>query len=262
MKKVLSLALLTAIIATMALTVGVGAQSDPGAVVAAFEKAFNDGNVAAALDTFAAEPVVRTPADVYPSRGLVESWLNARILVDKVKYNLEGQRTVSGNKVNWEIKPSTGSNLLAEAEVEGGKIKSLTLRNKPAATPAPTGAAGAAGAAGTPAAGAAAGAAQTTPAATTGAAAGAAQTTPAATTGATTGAAGAAQTTPAATTGATGAAQTTPSTAANVAQATPAATPSALPSTGQGGVSSMMWLVLAGLLLAGLGVTLLRKSMA
>ena len=93
---------------------------------------------------------MRTPADVYTSPGLIQSWLDARINVDKVKYELvAGSLKVDGNKVSWEIKPSAGSNLLAEATVENGKITSMALKTKPTPTAVPAAAAAAAPAAAT-----------------------------------------------------------------------------------------------------------------
>lgn len=117
----------------------------PEQVVTAFNTAFNGGKYTDALALFADTAVIRTPADVYVGKGLAQSWLEARIDIDKVKYDMvAGSLKVDGNKVTWQIKPSTGSNLLAEATVENGKITSLVFKNPPAPTAAPAAAAAAA----------------------------------------------------------------------------------------------------------------------
>lgn len=153
MKKLVVL-LAVAVLAVLALTPAAFAQgTGPEQVITAFNTAFNGGKMTDALALFADTAVVRTPADVYTGKGLIQSWLEARIDTEKVKYDpVAGSLKVDGNKVTWQIKPSTGSNLLAEATVENGKITSLVLKNPPAPTAAPTAAAAAA----TPAAGAAA----------------------------------------------------------------------------------------------------------
>ncbi len=150
MKKLVVLLALV-LLAALALTPAAFAQATgPEQVVTAFNTAFNGGKPADALALFAPTAVVRTPADVYTSPGLIQSWLDARINVDKVKYELvAGSLKVDGNKVSWEIKPSAGSNLLAEATVENGKITSMALKTKPTPTAVPAAAAAAAPAAAT-----------------------------------------------------------------------------------------------------------------
>lgn len=150
MKKLVVLLALV-LLAALALTPAAFAQATgPEQVVTAFNTAFNGGKPADALALFATTAVVRTPADVYTSPGLIQSWLDARINVDKVKYELvAGSLKVDGNKVSWEIKPSAGSNLLAEATVENGKITSMALKTKPTPTAVPAAAAAAAPAAAT-----------------------------------------------------------------------------------------------------------------
>lgn len=162
MKKLVVL-LAVVLLAALALAPGALAQAaTPEQVVNNFNTAFNGGNVANALALFADNAVIRTPSDVYPTRGLVESWLRARIEVDKVKYEpVAGSMTTAGNKVTWQFKPTTGANQIAEATVENGKITSLTIRNVPVATAVPAAAAPAAQATAAPAAGAAATAAPT-----------------------------------------------------------------------------------------------------
>lgn len=124
----------------------------PAAVVQTFETAFNNANVDAALDTFADNATLRpSSGDVYSGKGLIRSWITARTQVDKIRYDKVGDYKVDGNKVSWEVKPSTGANLLANATVENGKITLLTYAQPPAATATPA----AAAAQGTPAAGAA-----------------------------------------------------------------------------------------------------------
>lgn len=145
MKKLVVLLALV-LLAVLAVTPAAFAQATgPEQVITAFNTAFNGGKWQDALALFSDTAVVRTPADVYVGKGLAQSWLEARIDVDKVKYDLvAGSLKVDGNKVTWEIKPSTGSNLLAEATVENGKITSLVLKTKPTPTAVPAAAAAAA----------------------------------------------------------------------------------------------------------------------
>lgn len=148
MKKLVVL-LAIILLALLAFAPAAAAQgTGPEQVVTAFITAFNGGKYTDALALFADTATVRTPADVYVGKGLAQSWLEARIDVDKVKYDLvAGSLKVDGNKVTWQIKPSSGSNLLAEATIENGKITSLVLKNPPAPTAAPAAAAAAAPAA-------------------------------------------------------------------------------------------------------------------
>lgn len=148
MKKLVVL-LAIILLALLAFAPAASAQgTGPEQVVTAFITAFNGGKYTDALALFADTATVRTPADVYVGKGLAQSWLEARIDVDKVKYELvAGSLKVDGNKVTWQIKPSSGSNLLAEATIENGKITSLVLKNPPAPTAAPAAAAAAAPAA-------------------------------------------------------------------------------------------------------------------
>lgn len=210
-----------AVIALLALSPAVNAQGTPQATVDAFLNAFNSGNVDQALAAFSDDATVVTPSDVYPGKGLVKSWIQARVAVDKIKWDRVGTPTVSGNKVTFEVKPTTGANQQVTATVDNNKITRMEIKAAPA--PAPAAAAqGTPGAAGTPAAGAAAGAAQTTSG------------TPAA------GAAGAVATPrPAATT----------------------TTPSALPTTGQSDpFFTMLWVIIVGLFAIGLGLALNRQA--
>lgn len=158
-QKVLAVLGMLVIAALLVVVPAVVAQTDVPAPVAAFNTAFNAGNVDAALATFTPDAVVTPPSgDYLNTSGLIKSWLQASANAKLTYTPVAGSVKTSGDTVTWEAKPSTGANQLVTAKIASNKIASLTFKAAP--VPTPTGAAAsAAGAAGTPAAASAAAAA-------------------------------------------------------------------------------------------------------
>ncbi|MFN8483085.1 MAG: nuclear transport factor 2 family protein [Anaerolineae bacterium] len=158
-KTVLAVLGILVIAALLAIVPAVVAQTDVPAPIAAFNTAFNAGNVDAALATFAPDAVV-TPlnGDYLNTPGLIKSWLQASANAKTTYTPVAGSVKVNGDTVTWEVKPIAGANQIVTAKIANNKISSLTFKAAPVATPT-GGAAAAAGAAGTPAAAAAAAAA-------------------------------------------------------------------------------------------------------
>ncbi len=217
-KRVLAVLGMLVIAALLVIVPAVIAQTDIPAPIAAFNTAFNAGNVDAAAAQFTPDAVVNTTqGDALFTPGLIRAWLQASANAKLTYTPVAGSVKTSGNTVTWEAKPSTGANQLVTATLANDKISNLTFKAAPAPAAATPAAGAAAGAAGTPAAASAA--AASTPAVGTAAGSAAAASTPAV------GAASATQ-----------------------------ATPSALPTTGApetGSSFPIIWAIVGGLIIAG-----------
>ncbi|MFN8475489.1 MAG: nuclear transport factor 2 family protein [Anaerolineae bacterium] len=165
MKKTVLAVLGVLVIAALLVVVpAVVAQTDLPAPVAAFNTAFNAGNVDTAAAAFTPDAVVTTlNGDSLFTPGLIRAWLQASANAKLTYTPVAGTVQTSGDTVTWQAKPSTGDTQKVTAKLANGKISNLTF----AAAPAPA----ATGGAGTPAAGTAAGAASTPAAASAAAAA-------------------------------------------------------------------------------------------